>query len=407
MSPPKHPKITRLSPRLGVWYYVRRVRGRYIRRSLGLPVETTPVEELIAQRDSIDAIIDCKIQESGIAPPTFKEADFKRSPTGGLIVPSGAIDRMTLVQLLNQVLILREYRDKTVEAYGMSVRRFDRWAADYGILYIDQITSNALKQFCLDMREKGTAASTVKFTLAVIKLLFSIALDEELIDGENPVKKNLHRYVGKTGSRVRYLTPDQWSALLAAADDVYPDGWLPLMIQAAAYTGLRLGELLALKWTDVEDGTLVVRRSKSGRERRVPISPLMSPVLEELRHRNIAAQPTGSNTGVSLAAANVVRLPPPTQPVGYIFYDSYRRKPKQKRALPWVAWDKARDIAGLDDFHWHDLRHHAAYLFLQRGLDIYTLSKVLGHSSVATTEIYSHLATHDIKARVNSLYGNK
>jgi len=62
------------------------------------------------------------------------------------------------------------------------------------------------------------------------------------------------------------------------------------------------------------------------------------------------------------------------------------------------AWQEARKLAGLDDLHLHDLRHSAASFIINAGIDLYTVGKMIGHVSVASTTRYSHLANDTLMA---------
>ena len=76
-------------------------------------------------------------------------------------------------------------------------------------------------------------------------------------------------------------------------------------------------------------------------------------------------------------------------------------------ALTWVpAWvwrgwcfeQEAQKLAGLSDLHLHDLRHSAASFMINAGIDLYTVGKMIGHVSVASTTRYSHLANDTLMA---------
>ncbi len=139
------------------------------------------------------------------------------------------------------------------------------------------------------------------------------------------------------------------------------------MIQFAAWTGVRLGELQALQWDDVEGDFVRVWRArkpdgsigkpKNGKERRVPFLP-----------------PARVLDGV------------PRRPDAFIFH-SLHGKPllKGNHHYPWRSVRSAsgilaeREAAGLPDIRWHDLRHFCATQLLELGLDHFAVSVQLGH----------------------------
>ena len=126
-------------------------------------------------------------------------------------------------------------------------------------------------------------------------------------------------------------------------------------IYIAAYSGLRSAEILALQPVDVRQGVIHVRKSKSGRPRLVPVVPLLRPWLKMLP---IGLHPSTLSHAVS-------------------------------RAMPGVRF--------------HDLRHSCASLLLAAGVDLYTISKILGHSSIQTTQRYSHLETKALKKAMRKI----
>ena len=64
------------------------------------------------------------------------------------------------------------------------------------------------------------------------------------------------------------------------------------------------------------------------------------------------------------------------------------------------AWEKAVAQAKLDDFHFHDCRHHFASWFMMRGGSLLALSKILGHAKVSMTEKYAHLAPDHLRSEI-------
>ena len=152
----------------------------------------------------------------------------------------------------------------------------------------------------------------------------------------------------------RFLSSEEVKALLAEAEsnEIYP------LILAAVYTGMRLEELERLLWEDVDfaQNTITVTKSKSGSFRKIPIHKELKSELLKNRKK----------TGPCLT--------------------------DKRRSFIYRRF--ADILEGLKDtqrFTLHDLRHTFASMMIKSGVDIYTLSKLLGHSSVQTTEIYAHL----------------
>ena len=149
------------------------------------------------------------------------------------------------------------------------------------------------------------------------------------------------------------------------------------LIRIAAFGGLRRGELVALRWRDVEfigrklivrralSGETEVRSTKSRRARQVPLPTQAATALERLRER-------GEFTG----------------PDDYVFASRLGRRldPSALRR----RFERARDAVGLEPLRFHDLRHTYGSLLVASGIDLPSVKAAMGHSHITTTERYLH-----------------
>jgi integrase len=148
------------------------------------------------------------------------------------------------------------------------------------------------------------------------------------------------------------------------------------LVRVAAYAGLRLGELLALRWRDVDFAghALTIGRAmsagvesstKSGHVRRVPLPDQAAGALDRLSKRKDF-----------------------TGPGELVFVNVYGR-PLDGSALR-RRFKKARDAAKLRTLRFHDLRHTYGSLLAAAGVDLVTIQSAMGHSALATTGRYLH-----------------
>ena len=86
----------------------------------------------------------------------------------------------------------------------------------------------------------------------------------------------------------------------------------------------------------------------------------------------------------------------------FVFYGREAGKPL-KNGIKHSDWLKYLEIAGIENLHWHDLRHTFASRLVMKGVDLYTVSKLMGHHSLEMTERYAHLAPDFLKNAVNVL----
>ena len=235
------------------------------------------------------------------------------------------------------------------------------------------------------MLQKGLSARTVVQAHRVLRQALQHALRWQLIprnpaDAAQPPR--FERYEPKT------LEPAQVRRVLAAADET-PYGTL---VHTAVATGLRLGELLGLRWQDVDfqAGTLHVRQTcqwlprqgfifrqpKSHRSSRpVALSPAVIDRLRERRRQQLEERLAAGPAYQEHALVFTSAVGEPTHP-------SNLRD----------AWKDIVFRAGVEGLRFHDLRHAHASLLLKQGVHPKIVSERLGHSSVGITlDIYSHV----------------
>ncbi len=210
--------------------------------------------------------------------------------------------------------------------------------------------------------------------LNTLKHMFTKAVEWEMVE-ETILKKIRKVKLPKEVGRLRYLSAKEAQALVSVCDD-----HLKPIVITALHTGMRKGEILGLKWDnlDLEHGFILLDKTKNGERREIPINKTLREVFNKLPRRF-----TGEGEDRQLIPYvfhNVRTLN---------FYGNVKR-----------SFKTAAKTAGLTDLHFHDLRHTYASLAMMSGkIDIATLSKLLGHKNLKMTMKYAHLApTHLTKA---------
>ncbi len=138
------------------------------------------------------------------------------------------------------------------------------------------------------------------------------------------------------------------------------------IIRLLLLTGCRKGEIVQLRWSEVDDGRLILQESKTGR-RTVPLSTKARAVLER--------QPHGTSPFV---------FPSP-------------RDPSRPRSRNLALWYRVRCEADIEDVRLHDLRHTVASHAVMNGVPVPVVSRLLGHSNIRMTLRYAHLGDRDIE----------
>jgi integrase len=229
--------------------------------------------------------------------------------------------------------------------------------------------------------------STVNRYLATLSHMFTMAVKEWRLVPTNPVRDITKKKEAR--GRVRFLSDAERDALLdACAKSEWPA--LHTLVLLAISTGARRGELINLKWDDIDlrvrepsidpktgekqpgMGRAIAQKTKNGERRALP---LVGKALEALR----ALKLQGS------AKSEWVFPQPSGFPGPYENFDG--------------VWYAAIEAAGLDDFRFHDLRHTTASYLAAQGASLLEIADTLGHKTLSMVRRYAHLAqSHKVTA---------
>lgn len=221
--------------------------------------------------------------------------------------------------------------------------------------------------------EKRARKSSANRTLNFLKAILNRAFHEEYV-ADNSAWKKVKPFPKVDEAKIRYLTDAECRRLINSCSfELRP------LVQAALLTGARYGELTALKTHDVDlrTGKIHISESKSGRPRYVPLNPEGKDLFR--------AQLIGK-TGKSLVF---------TRSDGREWKKNHHRRALQK------ACAAAKILPAIS---FHELRHTYASHLAQVGVDLLTISKLLGHADTRiTSKHYAHLADKTLSDAVERL----
>ncbi len=284
----------------------------------------------------------------------------------------------TLADLINRYIkdVLptkpKQIKDQTIQ--------LNWWRERIGYYLLAEITP-ALIVECRDellsgLTPTGTQRSnaTVVRYMAALSHAFTIAVNEWEWISDNPLNKV--KKPTEARGRVRFLDDDERERFLIACKES-PNKTLYLCVMLALSTGMRQGELMGLKWQDVnlKDGFVILHETKNGERRRVPITGLALSLLKE--HAKIKRIDTP------------LLFPSPSKP----------QQPIELRK----AFLNTLERAGIDDFHWHDLRHCTASYLAMNGASLAEIAEILGHKTLQMVKRYSHLSDGHVSNVVASM----
>ena len=254
------------------------------------------------------------------------------------------------------------------------------------------VTPSIINEFVECLEGAGIARSTVKSAYRLLAAAMRYALDEGMIL-KNPCRNIRIQRPEQTEQRV--LTRTEQEMLRSSASD----SDLPTIL--SLYTGMRLGEACALKWSDIdwEKKTITVRRtvqrimrgekSESGMK-----TMLMIGTPKSLRSHRVIPVP-------DFILEQLKKLMRPGISDSYIFSVSPRAADPRTIQRRFKRFMEKLGISGV---HFHTLRHSFATRLLELGVDIKTVSVLLGHGSVKTTlDFYAHSLIDQQRAAMNLL----
>lgn len=296
-----------------------------------------------------------------------RESEMYQAKTSGIPVCSD----ITLETFKKEYL---EYAEANKKA--TSVRRdmvsLKRILPVFGRLKLREITGGAVQRWVDKRRldkvgDKRVSAQTVCNELNVLSAMFREAIRRELVVS-NPVSRV--KRPKEDNIIVRYLSTDEEKRLF----ENLPERLKPI-VTVALHTGMRKGELLNLEWSDVdfEQKLVLVKNTKSKRQRYIPMNGELVDTLKDLGHGEEDIHVfVNKKTG-----------------------DVYKDIKK--------SWKTTLLAAKIQKFRFHDLRHTFASRLVQAGKSLLAVKELLGHQSVSTTQRYAHLAPSDLREAVEAL----
>ncbi len=284
----------------------------------------------------------------------------------------------------------RERRPSTVRDYRNTVHRYllPHFGPDTPVSRLTTDDIDAFREGLLD--DGRLSRRTIQKILVLLHGILKRAKRKKWI-GSNPAE-DAERITLKRSGDFNVLSPPEIEAVARAARDDQDAA----IFLTAAYTGLRMGELRALRWTDVDFAgeRILVRkgvtrweegRPKSGRVRSVPLVDQVARALDGLSRRELFAAPD------DLVFPNEVGR----------YFDDGRLRKRFYATLRAAGLGYLRDKD--DRFVFHDLRHTFGTLAV-RGFPLSDVKAFMGHESIETTMIYvHHVPQTDAAARLSAL----
>lgn len=241
----------------------------------------------------------------------------------------------------------------------------------FGKKLLSEVKRADIDLYIADRLKQGVEKSTVNREISVIKVMYRLANDWDITDS-NPAKK-VQKFSERVFQRDRFLTIPELERLLCVCSENLRQYLLVLI-----FSGLRRGEVLNLTWScvDFDNNCIQLNQTKNGKRRYQHMNETVKQALLRLKVRRTSDEE---------------RIFPP------------QRGGKQRSFR--TAFANACKRARIVNLRVHDLRHTFASHLVMRGVDMLTVSELLGHSSVEMTKRYSHLCPKHMGRSVKVLDG--
>lgn len=319
------------------------------------------------QSKTFDRRIDAKTFENGVK--TDKVRGLLRIPVKKTVLFSTFADEW----LNNHSKLSKAYK-----SYINDVSRYRNHILPFFKNYrLENINSGTIKDYVayrqskLDRRGNIPKPATINKDLEILSKIFTDAVDRELLDKKPKIQK-----LKVPETPIEWLKEDEIRKFLDATEEEY----LP-MFAFAVYTGMRLGELINLRKSDVDVensritvavGNADTNTTKSKKPRHIPINENLFSHIEKAF----------------------------MTPGEYMFPNKFG----ERRCDVGKAFERALEKAGIErHIRFHDLRHTFASHFAMKSGNLLALKEILGHSDLKMVLRYAHLASEHLDEQINKL----
>ncbi len=272
----------------------------------------------------------------------------------------------------------------TLEAYGRDVEEFLTYC---GGLALKEISRDDVGDFVQYLGREGRSPKTVARKLSVVREFFKFLYTEKDIK-DNPAADVLTPKQEKP--LPKFLSEDEIKRLIAAAKECSgPKGrQMTAMLELMYASGLRVSELVSLPENCINfDRRQVFVRGKGSKERVVPVAPAaIQAVFDYLEQRDCF---------IREGRRSIWLFPSKSSRSGHISRDTFFKRLKELAVKAGIYPSRVTP---------HVLRHSFATHLLNHNADLRSVQKMLGHESINTTEIYTHILSDKLLETVQKLH---
>jgi len=245
---------------------------------------------------------------------------------------------------------------------------------------LSDISPFLIEKYKTQRKTEGAKPMTINHEMACLRHMFTMAMKWGKAE-KNPVREV--KFLKEPQGKDRILTYEEEKRLLNYVRSKTKSKHLEAIIITALNTGMRKGEILKLKWENVDfkTGYITVVETKNGEIRKIPMNKSLTTILKNVK----------SNARLK----DDDRLPE------YVFCDKEKKPYRDVK----TGWWKALKEAQIENFRFHDMRHTFGSRLGMAGVDIKTIQDLMGHKDIKMTMRYSH-PTPEHKRRAVEILGS-
>ncbi len=293
-------------------------------------------------------------------------------------------------EYLDYLRDVRGYSPHTIDGYGRDIDRFFAYIGKEGALF-DQVDRLLIRDFLSEEMARGVGARTLGRRLSSLRGFYAF------LEKNGYAQSNPFRLMSAPKKPVRYpkaLTLEEVDALFAAdakrTDPLAPRDQAILELMYAS--GMRASEVVSLKYQQIDFRSRMIRVfGKGKKERLVPFSKTAAEAMlsywKDVRPSLLEKHRRGGPSDTFFLNAQGGRL--------------------TVRGLEFVL-DEVQDKTGIHcGLHPHELRHTFATHLLEGGADLRLIQELLGHESLNTTQVYTHVTSEAMKSQYDAFFPRK
>ena len=275
-----------------------------------------------------------------------------------------AILTKQIEDFVSYLSVEKNYAENTISSYERDLLKFSSFLNKKGFNDFKEIDSDALNLFIMELRNAGTSGKSLKRYLSSIRVFFTFLMERDGLE-INPALSiktpKIERDLPKT------IDFDDLKKMMTIKSSKYKELRSVLMIELLYSCALRVSELVGINLEDIDMNEGFVKvMGKGGKAR---FSPMGQTTIEVLK-RYVKQRPN-CNTDALFINQKSLRI--------------------STRTVQNIVKNRALEVGISINVHPHMLRHAAATHFLQSSHDLRTVQEFLGHKSIKSTQVYTHL----------------